>query len=428
VIDSEMVLDARRDLGRQLAARREAAGLTQQDLALLIHYGRSTIANVETGRQTCSRMFWERCDAAVEADNILIRAYEDLKELVREQHAGVARRLQQESPANARQVAVPEMQVQDATPSAGLPRVGQVTFTSPAHLDEILMHLREQWHSLVRTDNLLGPRFALAGVLSQLSIVDELLPVVRGDRRLDLVRLGAQYAESAAWLYEGAGNLVQGRYWTGQAMDWAYEAGDSTMLAWTMFRRSQQAAVTQDAAQVIGLALAARREEAQLASPMRAAIRVQEAYGHALDGNARVSQQLLDEAHTWASADNTGDARGGHGSYCTPSYIELQRAHCCLTFGEPRKSIQIYEQALPTLPVVYQRDRATALSRLAAAYLADGQPDRAAITACAALPVSRGTGSDRVVMDIKGLGAKLAPHRSMPAVAALLDDLDDGEA
>jgi len=53
------------------------------------------------------------------------------------------------------------------------------------------------------------------------------------------------------------------------------------MLAWTVFRRSQQAATARDAAQVIGLAQAARRDEEQLDSPMRAAIRVQEAYGHA---------------------------------------------------------------------------------------------------------------------------------------------------
>ena len=73
------------------------------------------------------------------------------------------------------------------------------------------------------------------------------------------------------------------------------------MLAWTIFRRSQQAAAAPDPAQAIGLAQAARRNEEQLARPTRAAIRVQEAYGHALDGNERASQWLLDEAGnvTW---------------------------------------------------------------------------------------------------------------------------------
>jgi tetratricopeptide (TPR) repeat protein len=199
------------------------------------------------------------------------------------------------------------------------------------------------------------------------------------------------------------------------------------MLAWTVFRRSQQAAAAGDAAQVIGLAQAARRDEEELAMPMRAAIRVQEAYGYALDGNEQTSQQLLDEAHALAASDTVGDARGGHGSYCTPSYIEIHRAGCWLTIGKSKTAIKLYEQALPALPAVYQRDRAAALSRLAAAYVADGQVEQAASVAHAALPVARGAGSSRIVGEIKGVSAELVPHRPLPAVAALLDDLDSGD-
>jgi hypothetical protein len=84
---------------------------------------------------------------------------------------------------------------------------------------------------------------------------------------------------------EDTGDIAQARYWTSRAMEWAYEGDDERMLAWTIFRRSQQAAATSDAAQVIALAEAARWKEEQLATPSRAAIGVQEAYGHALDGD-----------------------------------------------------------------------------------------------------------------------------------------------
>ncbi len=109
----------------------------------------------------------------------------------------------------------------------------RVQFASSAHLQEILLYLREQWHALVKTDNLLGPRFALAGVLGQIEIVEALLPQLRDRRRTEAVGLGAKYAESAAWLYEDSGNLAQARYWTSRAMEWAYEADDARMLAWT---------------------------------------------------------------------------------------------------------------------------------------------------------------------------------------------------
>jgi len=305
----------------------------------------------------------------------------------------------------------------------GRRQADRLVVTSSAHLREIAAHLREQWHALVRTDNLLGPRFALAGVLNQIAVVEALRSVLRDEQRLEIVRLGGQYAESAAWLFEDAGNMAQARYWTSRAMEWAYEGDDKRLLAWTIFRRSQQAAATPDAAQVIGLAQAARRNEEQLAKPTRAAIRVQQAYGHALDGDEQTSQHLLDEAHAWAASDIAGDARDGHGSYCTPSYIEIQRANCWLTIGKPKQAIALYEEGLRTLPVVYQRNRAAALSRLAVAYVADGQLEQAARTAHAALPVARSAGSRRIVAEINGVGATLALHRSLDGVAPLFDDL-----
>jgi tetratricopeptide (TPR) repeat protein len=494
MIDPDAITEARRALGRQLAAFREAAGVNQHQLAPLIHFGRSTIANAEIGRSTCSAAFWERCDEALAAGGELLRAYNEFKALVRQQQADVARMMElkrneqfqqlkaqsatsepdicstetaawwlatdarsSEATANpvvlrlqldGREVVVPLSRrllmqagigtfveafalgqqfdvLRDVAQRPSLE--DRVAITSPSHLQEILVHLREQWHALVKTDNLLGPRFALAGVLNQIGVVEALLAALRDSARLEAVGLGAQYAESAAWLYEDSGNLAQARYWTSRAMEWAYEAGDKSMLAWTVFRRAQQAGAARDAAQVIGLAQAARRDEEELATPMRAAIRVQEAYGYALDGDEQTSQQRLDEAHAWAASDTVGDARGGHGSYCTPSYIEIHRAACLLTIGKAKVAIKLYEQALPALPAVYQRDRAAALSRLAAAYVADGQVEQAATVAHAALPVARGAGSSRIVEEIKSVSAGLAPHRPLPVVAALLDDLDSGD-
>jgi tetratricopeptide (TPR) repeat protein len=300
----------------------------------------------------------------------------------------------------------------------------RLTIASPAHLQEILIHLHEQWHALVKTDNLLGPRFALSGVLNQISVVEALRSILRDEQRIEVARLGAKYAESAAWLYEDVDNMMQARFWTSQAMEWAYEGNDERMLAWTIFRRAQQAAAIPDAAQSIGLAQAARRDEEKLATPTRAAIRVQEAYGYALDGNDKAAQQLLDEAHTWAAGDTAGDAREGHGSYCTPDHIEIQRATCWLAVGQPKKAIPLYEDSLRTLPAVYQRNRAASLTWLAAAYAADSQPEQAANTAHAALPVARSAGSRRIIGEIRNVGTELIPYRALPAVAILLDELE----
>jgi tetratricopeptide (TPR) repeat protein len=474
MINPETIAEAKRALGRHLVTRREAAELSQHQLEPRVQYSRSTIANVETGRQTCTRTFWERCDETLAAGGALLASYEEVAGLIRQQHTEAARRREEAkqtasphgpidpdafkdaadmvtlsvrldgrevtvslSRRNLLQVGVGSFleafafgsqtdMLQGVAERPALP--GRVIATSSAHLDEILVHLRDQWHAQVKADNLLGPRFALASVLSQLTVIEGLRSELRDVQYLEATRLGAQYAESAAWLYEDSGDMARARHWTSQALEWAYEAGDQPMMSWATFRRSQQVAVTGDVAQVIGLARAARRDEEQLATPMRAAIRVQEAYGHALDGNETRSQQLLDEAHTWAASDTVGDARDGHGSYCTPSFIEIQRANCWLTTGKPKKAISLYEGGLRTLPPVYQRNRAAAQSWLAAAYVADGQLVQAASTAHAALLLARSSGSGRILEEIKGLGADLAPHRRLQSVAALLDDLSQGDA
>ncbi len=60
--DPKAAQEARRILGLHLAGARHQAGLTQSELAVAIHYSRSTIGNVETGQQKINREFWMRCD------------------------------------------------------------------------------------------------------------------------------------------------------------------------------------------------------------------------------------------------------------------------------------------------------------------------------------------------------------------------------
>jgi len=300
----------------------------------------------------------------------------------------------------------------------------------PVEVAELLDHLREQWYVLVRADNLLGPRHALVGVQAQLEVLTELMEADPGELRAEAVRLGAQYAESAAWLHEDAGDLPRAQAWTSQAMEWAYEIDDAVMVAWTAYRRSQQLTATGHTAAAVGLARAARRDDGRLPGPMRAAVRVQEAHGLALSArdNERDALRLFDDAHAWAADDQQGDARGGHGSFCTASYIEIHRAVCLGLLRRPREAITLFDQALPALPSVYRRDRAAALASKAAAHAAADEPELAAVAAHSALPTARRAGSRRIVRQIEAVGAALARHRKLEPVAALLDDLAQSTA
>jgi len=72
VRESDVVENARHALGAQLAEYRRAVGYNQAELGAMIGYSRSTVANVETGRQHVPPHFWKSADEAVHAEGVLI--------------------------------------------------------------------------------------------------------------------------------------------------------------------------------------------------------------------------------------------------------------------------------------------------------------------------------------------------------------------
>ena len=84
--ESEAVQNARRALGARLAASRQAAGQNQAALARLAGYSRSTIANVETGRQHVPPEFWTKVDEALQTGGALADANDEIEAAVRREH------------------------------------------------------------------------------------------------------------------------------------------------------------------------------------------------------------------------------------------------------------------------------------------------------------------------------------------------------
>jgi tetratricopeptide (TPR) repeat protein len=96
MIDLERIASARQALGRQLAALRQAAGLNQADLAArIVGYGRSTVANVEIGRQNVRRDFWQRCDRVLGTQD-LVPGYDQIQVLVRRRREEAAQAMRAE--------------------------------------------------------------------------------------------------------------------------------------------------------------------------------------------------------------------------------------------------------------------------------------------------------------------------------------------
>lgn len=79
-MESQNAALLRQSLGRELAARRQAAGYTQAELAKLTGYARSTVSTVESGRQHVMREFWECCDQALRTGGGLAAAFRQMEQ------------------------------------------------------------------------------------------------------------------------------------------------------------------------------------------------------------------------------------------------------------------------------------------------------------------------------------------------------------
>lgn len=93
------VTGARRKLGDQLRALRKAADMTQDTLAELTGWTRSTVANVETGRQKIGLDFFERCDEVLGSGGTLARGWKEIDGLVQQLHRDQADQARREREA-----------------------------------------------------------------------------------------------------------------------------------------------------------------------------------------------------------------------------------------------------------------------------------------------------------------------------------------
>jgi transcriptional regulator with XRE-family HTH domain len=316
-----------------------------------------------------------------------------------------------------------------ATAMAGAFMVPDVPSAEPAlryrpgglgtqELDEVAGHLRRVFAEFSTADWLLGPRVVLASVTGHLALVEQLLARSSSDRPIELLSLGARYAEFSSWLHQDVGDPRAALLWADRAMEWAHEAGDPVMVSYILARKSDQAAAAYDGARAIGLARAAQQKSGHLPARVQAVAVLQEARGLALVGDEIACNRKLHDALELASIGQRS-SEGGPGRHCTVEFVELQRASCLMELGRARPAIESFERGLARLPTIHRRDRGVYLSRLAVAYAIDGDPEAASATGLQAVQIAHATGSGRIGAELHRLRSSLTPWRDHPSVARL---------
>jgi transcriptional regulator with XRE-family HTH domain len=255
---------------------------------------------------------------------------------------------------------------------------------------EVVGYLGRVFPEFSTADWLLGSQVVLPTIPRHLATIQQLLAEATGTDRVEVLGVAARWAEFAAWLYQDAGHGQAGAGWASRALAWAEEADDQVMVAYTLARQADLAADRQDAAATVGLAQAALRRS--VPARVRAVALQEQASGHALAGEEAAAFRALDRAREEAARGDEGPGR-----YCTPGYVEMQRAACWLRFGHFDQAIGAFERELAQLPAVHRRDRGRYLARLSSAYAATGDQAEASATAAEARQIARATGSKRIL-------------------------------
>jgi transcriptional regulator with XRE-family HTH domain len=413
VREPEAVAEARRALGAELAAYRRAAGCTQAGLAELTKYSRSTIANVETGRQHVPRDLWERADTALRTGGVLASAHDDIEPAARRELRAAARGASTARKARAAQhyQASPpgspslSLSVSDSY-AAAVPRGMN---GSPRGLHD-LARLRSMRQHLKSIDNAHGGGAALP--MASWYLRQEVTPLLDGHHghpaNRGLIEVVGQFHHDIGWAAYDAGQqeLATGHF--ASALRFAHVAGNRVLGARILAAMSHQAIYVGHVRQAIDFAQAARAATRQLATPRTAAmLAAMEACAHAVAGDTRQSQQALDDAAN-ALTSATGEPEpdwldfdeGGYWGHAARAYRDL---------GQLEKAEQYAEKSVGLCLAEHIRTRAQRNAIQATAHLRMGEIEAAAAAGLQVVNDAWNLHSGHVFGEVDRLVAAIAP-------------------
>ncbi len=292
--------------------------------------------------------------------------------------------------------------------------------------DFVVALIEGQLQQQYKGANYFGARHCIPTVVQHAQTITRLLEAeaATGSTRQALLHASGRVAEFIGWLYQDLGDFSAAAYWSDRSMEWAQESADDHMQSYILFRKSNQATARASAERAVGLARAAQRIPA-LTPQLTALAAQQEAQGYALMRNPKAAQAKFDEAHSLASeAFGADPAEGLDTSYCTPTYIEMQRANCWIDLGDPHRAVDLFEDQLATLPPDYRNDRGVYLARLARAHIKAGELERGAEAATKALAIVTQTGSARTFTELSAVARSVAAHRAMPTIGTFCERLE----
>jgi tetratricopeptide (TPR) repeat protein len=412
VREPEAVAQARYALGAELAAYRRAARCTQAALAKLTGYSRSTIANVETGRQHVPRDLWERADTALRTGGVLATGHDEVEAATRRALRTAARDASTARKTGA--IGNGLLGVPGGEPSPP-PTPGGL----PGELRDVA-RLRSMRQQLKSIDNAHGGGTALPMVMGY--VQKEVPPIMNGCRHPASPSLAVVVAElycDVGWAAYDAGQQALATKYLKKALRFAHAAGDRMLGARIQAALSHQAIYLGRVRQAVDFAEAARAAAQRLATPRTVAmLATMEACAHAAAGDSRRSQQALADAASALTSMGRGEPEpewldfdeGGYWGHAARAYRDL---------GQLDKAERYAAKAVGLCLAGHSRTRAQRAAIQATAYLRMGEVGAAAAAGLQVVNDAWNLRSGHVLGEITQLAEAITPFRTPEAAEFL---------
>ncbi|MBB5806982.1 transcriptional regulator with XRE-family HTH domain [Saccharothrix ecbatanensis] len=286
---------------------------------------------------------------------------------------------------------------------------------------QVIDHFIRLRDALVSADSLLGPGNLVRSAREQVGNIAKLYERIESSSRGRLFEVGALFAEFSGWLADDLGNFEAGRAWSSKALEWSHSSGNPDIAAFILMRMSQQAQFLGERAPAVTLAQASVRYDGQVVSShVRAAIHQQAAHASALDGQERAALDYMDRAQALADAAQPTDDPYMLGSYCTSSYVAVQRAAMFSTLGNDRRALDEYDHVMQQWPRSFHRERGLHLARRTMAAARAGLPEAALESGTEALKIARETQSHRTVRELTTSTRLMLRWQALPGVVEFI--------